>query len=397
MDRARRPPLALGGGVRLAFVTQSYYPRFGGVTEHVAHTARELRARGHEVTIVTGRPPGHRKDAALDAQDGAEDVVRLGTSVLVPFQGAFVDLTLGPGLRRDLDGLWRTRPFDLVHVHQPLTPTLPLLTGETAIAPVVGTFHAAGDDSRLFRFFRRPLTRHWQRLSGRVAVSQAARQFVHRHFPGEYRVIPNGVDVARFHPDVPPRAELMDGRLNVLFVGRLDPRKGLPVLLDAFPVVRRRVPEARLVVVGDSFLKPWFERRVGAREREHVRFTGAVPPSELPGWYASAHVVVSPALKNESFGIVLLEAMAAGKPVVASDIPGYHSVIEGPADGVLVPPGDTALLADALASLLRDPARRLALAARGRARAEGFSWSSVAERLETYYRELTELTARPAS
>jgi phosphatidylinositol alpha-mannosyltransferase len=384
--------------VKLALVTQSYYPRFGGVTEHVAHTARELRARGHEVTIVTGRPPGRRRATASDGaggtHDAAQDVIRLGVSVLVPFQGAFVDLTLGPGLRRDLNGLWRTRPFDLVHVHQPLTPTLPLLTGETALAPVVGTFHAAGDDSRLFRLFRRPLTRHWQRLSGRVAVSHAARQFVHRHFPGEYRVIPNGVDVARFHPDVPPRPELLDGRLNVLFVGRLDPRKGLPVLLDAFPAVRRRVPEARLLVVGDSFLRPWLERRVAVRDREHVRFAGAVPPGELPGWYASAHVVVSPALKNESFGIVLLEAMASGKPVVASDIPGYHSVIEHPEDGVLVPPGNTGALAEALASLLRDPARRLALAARGRARAEEFSWSSVAERLETYYRELM---ARPAS
>lgn len=379
--------------MRLALVSQSYYPRFGGVTEHVAHTARELRKRGHEVTIVTGRPPGHRKDTANLARDGADQVVRLGTSVLVPFQGAFVDFTVGPGLRQALERLWRAKPFDLVHVHQPLTPTLPLLTGETALAPVVGTFHAAGDDSRLFRFFRRRLSHHWQKLSGRVAVSQAARQFVHRHFPGEYRIIPNGVDVRRFHPDTPPRPELADGRLNVLFVGRLDPRKGLPVLLDAFPAVRRRVPEARLLVVGDSFLRPWFERRVRAGEREHVQFLGAVPPEALPGYYASAHVVVSPALKNESFGIVLLESMAAGRPVVASDIPGYRSVVEGPDDGVLVPPGDAAALGEAVTALLRDPARRLALAARGRARAERFSWSSVAERLETYYRELTARTA----
>src|SRR6185295_13092830 len=128
------------------------------------------------------------------------------------------------------------------------------------------------------------------RLSGRIAVSPAARQFAHRHFPGEYRIIPNGVDVARFHPDVPPRPELADGRLNVLFVGRLDPRKGLPVLLDALPALRSAVPEARLVIVGDSFLRPWFERRVPARDREHVLFAGAVSPAALPGYYASAHV-----------------------------------------------------------------------------------------------------------
>jgi phosphatidylinositol alpha-mannosyltransferase len=367
--------------MRLALVTQSYYPRYGGVTEHVAHTARELRARGHEVTIVTGRPPGHREAPN-------HDVVRLGTSILVPFQGALVDLTLGPNLRRELDALWQQRSFDLVHVHQPLTPTLPLLTGETSRAPVVGTFHAAGAKSRLFRLFRRPLTRHFERLEGLVAVSPAARQFAHRHFPGDYRVIPNGVDTARFHPDVPPLRELADGRLNVLFVGRLDPRKGVPVLLDALPRLRQHVPEARLVIVGDSFLRPWFARAAMGKEKEHVRFVGAVSPSALPAYYAAAHVVVSPALRNESFGIVLLEAMASGKPIVASDIPGYRAVIDDGQDGLLVPPGDAGALARCLAELLRDPARRLRLAAQGRAKAEAYGWDRVTERLEQYYREI---------
>jgi phosphatidylinositol alpha-mannosyltransferase len=372
--------------MKLALVTQSYYPRYGGVTEHVAHTARELRARGHEVTVVTGRPVGL-------SEAPSPHVVRLGTSVVVPFQGALVDLTLGPHLKRELTALWRDRPFDLVHVHQPLTPTLPLLTGETAQAPVVGTFHAAGAKSRLFRLFRRPLARHFDRLEGLVAVSPAARQFAHKHFPGDYRIIPNGVDTSRFHPDVPPRPELADGRLNILFVGRLDPRKGVPVLLDALPLVRKDVPEARVIVVGDSFLRPWLAREQGGRRRDHVRFVGAVAPSELPSYYASAHLVVSPALRNESFGIVLLEAMASGKPVVASDIPGYRAVIEDGVDGLLAPPGDPASLARALTALLRDPARRLGLSAAGRAKAETYGWGRVTERLEAYYLEV--LSGRP--
>ena len=373
--------------MKLALVTQSYYPRYGGVTEHVAHSARELKARGHEVTIVTGRPPGYR------APD-PEGIVRLGTSLMVPFQGAFVDLTLGPNLRRELTTLWRERPFDLVHVHQPLTPTLPLLTGETATVPVIGTFHAAGAQSRLFRMFRRPLTRHFERLAGRVAVSPAARQFAGDHFPGDYRVIPNGVDTRRFHPDVPPRPELADGRLNVLFVGRLDPRKGLPVLLAALPALRQSVPEARLVVVGDSFLRGWFEARLPMREREHVLFAGSVTPAALPSYYASAHAFVSPATRNESFGIVLLEAMAAGKALVASDIPGYRAVVEDGVDGLLVSPGDAGALATTLAQLLRDPARRLALGARGRAKAEAYGWPTVTGRLEEYYREVLAGSAR---
>jgi phosphatidylinositol alpha-mannosyltransferase len=162
------------------------------------------------------------------------------------------------------------------------------------------------------------------------------------------------------------------------------------VLLDTLPTLRRRVPEARIVVVGHSFLRPWFERQVRAADKQHVVFAGAVPAAELPRWYASAHVVASPALKNESFGIVLLEAMAAGRPIVASDIPGYRAVVRSEDDGELVPPGDAQALGEAIVRLLEDPARRLALAARGRARAERFGWTNVAARLEDYYREVLQ-------
>ena len=166
------------------------------------------------------------------------------------------------------------------------------------------------------------------------------------------------------------------------------------MLLEALPALRRRVPEARLVVVGDSFLRPWLERRLSGREREHVIFAGSVPPAELASYYASSHVAVSPATRNESFGIVLLEAMASGKALVASDIPGYRAVVEHGGDGLLVPPGDAPALAAALAALLRDPARRLAFGARGRAKAEAYSWPAVTDRLEAYYREVLAGDAR---
>ena len=368
--------------MKLALVSQSYYPRFGGVTEHVAHTAAELRARGHEVTVVTGRPPGYRGT-------DPPDVVRVGTSILVPFQGAFVDLTIGPMLRRDLRALWRERTFDLVHVHQPLTPTLPLLTGETADAPVVGTFHAAGDDSRLFRLFRGPLDEHWRRLRGRIAVSTTARSFVERHFPGEYRIIPERRRRAALpsRRAAAPRARGRPAQRAVRRSARSAQGPAGAARRDSRACgasCPRRASSSsgrRSCARGSSAASP-------RREREHVLFAGAVPAAELPSWYASAHVVVSPALRNESFGIVLLEAMAAGRPVVASDIPGYRSVVATADDGVLVPPGDVRALADELARLLRDPARRLALAARGRARAESFGWDVVAARLEAYYDEV---------
>ena len=366
--------------MKIAIVTQSYYPRYGGVTEHVGHTARGLRVLGHEVTIVTSVPLAEK--LAPEAS-----VARLGAGIQVPFQGAFVDVTVGWNLRRQVEDLWRRNRFDLVHVHQPLTPTLPLLAVESAPVPVVGTFHAAGGPSRLLSTFRERLLWRWQRLARRIAVSPAARDFVARYFPGPVDVLPNGVDIERFHPDVRPPGELADGRLNVLFVGRLDPRKGLPVLLEAFPEVRRAVPEARLLVVGDSYLRPWFVSRVPRALREHVCFTGSPAPEAMPGFFASAQVVVSPARRNESFGIVLLEAMASGRPVVASDSPGYRNVVEPGVEGRLVPPGDPRALAEALTALLRDEAERTRLGRNGRRKAERFAWPRITAAIERTYCE----------
>jgi len=175
----------------------------------------------------------------------------------------------------------------------------------------------------------------------------------------------------------------------VLFVGRLDPRKGVQVLLDAMPeVVARTGGRARLLVVGDSYLKGRFKASVAPATRAHVHFLGHVPSHELPRWYATGDIFVSPALGHESFGIVLAEAMASGRAVVASDIPGYRSVVQPGVNGVVSPPGDVPALSEAIAALAEDPARRAALARRGRARALEFAWPHITDRIEAVYRDV---------
>lgn len=375
--------------MRIGIVSQSYYPRYGGVTEHVHHTAVELRRRGHQVTIVTSR--FRRGEAPSDCE-----VERIGYNLLIPFNGAFVDLAVGIRLRRQFRGLLRRHRFDLVHTHAPLVPTLPLIAVETAECPQVGTFHTTSGPSRLIEAFRGPLARRMARLDARIAVSETARDFVAQYFPGDYVVIPNGVDTDRFHPDVAPFAEWRDpARVNLLFVGRLDPRKGVQVLLDAMPeVVARTRGRARLLVVGDSYLRRRFEASVAPATREHVRFLGHVSSRDLPRWYATGDVFVSPALGHESFGIVLAEGMAAGRAVVASDIPGYRSVVQPGVNGLVSPPGDVAALADTLAGLVEDAGRRAELARQGRTRALEFAWPRVTDRIEAVYRDVLERRGR---
>ena len=369
--------------MKIGIVSQSYYPRFGGVTEHVHHSALELRKRGHEVLIITSH--FRRGESA-----NGNGVARIGHNLLIPFNGAFVDLAVGLRLEQQMRVLLRTWDFDVLHTHAPLVPTLPLMAVKAASCAQVGTFHTTGGRSRLLELMKGYLTPLIDKLDARIAVSNTARDYAAAYFPGRYEVIPNGVDVERFHPSVQPfEAWREPGRINLLFVGRLDPRKGVQLLLDAMPeVVERTAGRARLLVVGDSYLRSKFESSVAAGIREHVRFLGHVPSADLARWYATGDIFVSPASGNESFGIVLLEAMACGRPVVASDIPGYRSVVVPDVNGLMFPPGDRAALARTLAGLVDDPERRQALAIRGRARALEFAWPRVTDRIEAVYREV---------
>jgi len=374
--------------LKIGIVSQSYYPRYGGVTEHVHHTALELRRRGHDVTIITSR--------FRDGEAGSPGVVRVGHNLLVPYNGAFVDFTVGWNLPGAMKRILQRLDFDVLHVHCPTSPSLPLIAIEQSPYPVVGTFHMTAGRSVLMDLFKGYLTRRMDKMRGRIAVSKTARQSAELYFPGQYEIIPNGVDIERFHAQLEPFEEWRDpARINLLFVGRLDPRKGLDLLIAAMPeILERTKNRARLLIVGDSYLRPKFEASVPAVARPHVHFLGHVPSAQLPRWYATGDLFVSPASGQESFGIVLLEAMAAARCVVASDIPGYRSVVVPDVNGVLFPPGDRAALARTIARLVDDPERRLLTAGRGRARALEFAWPRVTERIEAVYRDA--LTRRSA-
>lgn len=346
----------------------------GGVQSHVLHLAEALRRAGERVTTIA---PGGQGSEHVD----------VGSSVGIPFNDSVAPIALWPAAAvRTVRALREAAP-DVVHVHEPAVPWVSLAATLRSPAPVVGTFHAWSDDDRAYRAAGPVVRRAASRLAIKVAVSSAAANYHAGALglrPGDFAVVPNAVDVARF-ADADPFPELRSGGPVLLFVGRLERRKGLEQLILAFTMLKTTRPDLRLVVIGDGPERDRCQALLPARLRVDVDFLGRVGQGDLPRFYASADVFVSPALGGESFGIVLLEAMAAGAPVVASDIPGYHSVIEDGVTGRLVPRDDPRALTAAVDALLENPALAEALATQGRRAVNDYDWSAVARRLRDVY------------
>ena len=363
--------------LKIAVVSQAYHPAVGGVTEHVDATVRVLRDRGHEVTVITSR----------FARNGGDEtgVLRIGRNVVIPYNGAENNMTIGMGLPRRLARILEQGSFDVIHVHCPLSPVLPLLTLRLARCPIVGTFHSSVSSDIPFWIFHRPLLLLYRRIDQTLAVSETARRCVERHFPGPVEIVPNGVDHERFRPGLPRLERYDDGVRNILFVGRFDPRKGLPDLMHACAKLAREGLAFRLILVGDGRLRGQVERLAGGALEGRVHFEGRVGHEHLPRYYASADIFCSPARDGESFGLVLLEAMASGVPIVASDLAGYRTVLTPGNEGLMAPPRDPAALAAALRRLLVDPALRARMAARGIETASAYGWERIVDRLETIY------------
>jgi phosphatidylinositol alpha-mannosyltransferase len=307
-----------------------------------------------------------------------------GRPIRIPYNGSVAPISPRPSTWRAVgDAIGRFDP-DLVHAHEPFTPSVSLAAVLRSKAPVVATFHAFGERSRLLDLAAPVLRRVWRRLDVRVAVSEAAASFVSSRLGNGLAIVPNGVDVELF-ADAAPAEGLPDGR-RILFVNRLEPRKGFRVAVEAFGILAADRPDAVLVVAGDG------EERAALASlppevRARVVMLGAVDHDDLPPYHAASDVFVGPARGGESFGIVLVEAMAAGLPVIGSDIPGYREVARNGVEGLLVPPSDPVALAAALRDVLEDADLAQRLGAAGRERARNYSWDVVAARLEELYDE----------
>jgi len=348
----------------------------GGVQAHVRDLAENLIALGHTVSVLTPVDDPDRAD--LPAY-----VVPAGRAVPVPYNGSVARLVFGPlSLARTRRWL-REGGFDVLHVHEPTVPSVSMLACFAANGPLVATFHTATARSRALQVFGTALQPALEKVAGRIAVSPAARRVVVEHLGGDAVLIPNGVDVARF-----AGAEPLLGRGDaptVLFLGRLDePRKGLAVLLEALPELAELVPDVRLLIAGPGDVEE-VRQAVPPSLRSRVELLGMVSEQDKPRVFASGTVYCAPNTHGESFGIVLVEAMSAGTPVVASDLEAFRRVLEDGANGVLVPVRDAGALAAALGSLLLDGPRRRQLAATARRAVRSYDWSTVTRQVVEVY------------
>ena len=344
----------------------------GGVQVHVSELADQLLARGHAVDVLGPGPGG------------------LGRPIRVPYRGTVAPIAPWPGGVRTAKRALAAFAPDLVHVHEPFTPSASMWATLAATTPVVATFHAWLDRSPLYEAAAPMLRRVARRLTATIAVSDAAAGFVRRALPElEPVVVPNGVGVARFATATsrawPP------GR-RIAWTHRLDPQKGFPVMVEAFRRLAEERDDVRLSVGGDGADRGAVEA-LPASSRSRVSMHGRIDPADVPSLLVGADVAVAAATGQESFGYSVVEAMAAGVPVVASDIEGYREVATDGVDALLVPPADAGALAAAIGRVLDDGGLAAGLVDAGRLRAASFDWSIVAERIIDVYRSAL---ARPS-
>ena len=375
--------------MKIALVSPYDYAYPGGVTSHITQLHGYFTELGHQVRIIApSSVPAERLNAA--------DLIVCGRPVSIPASGSIARITISLRLSTKVKEVLAQERFDVVHLHEPLMPTLPITVLRFSDAVNVATFHAHRDRSLAYFSGRRLLKRWFRRLDGKVAVSRPAMEFVSRYFPGYYNIIPNGIDLEHFNPEVQPLPEFSDGKLNILFVGRFEKRKGLRYLVRAYAHLKSEMPNTRLIIVGpDGGLRAGYERSIAKAGLDDVVFVGFATYQDLPRYYRSAHVFCTPATGQESQGIVLLEAMACGTPVVASNIDGFASVITNGEEGFLVPPKNAEKLAVTLARTLADSELRAHMGATGLETAQRYSWHRVSQRLLSYYERLLEAKGRP--
>lgn len=362
--------------MKIALVSPYDWCVAGGVNNHITHLAEYFRDWGHDVTIFA---------PASDRDSAAREVIVMGKPRAMRVSGSIARITFSwksPEVREVL----AEGKFDVVHLHEPLMPLLPYHFLRYSNSATVGTFHAAKDHGNRFYGYTTRLTRRWfRKLDGKIAVSPAAVSLVSRYFTGYFNIIPNGIDYDHFAEATAPIEEFDDGKQNILFVGRPEKRKGLKYLLRAYMRIRSQVADTRLIVVGAGDFSRY--ERIMASFPDVV-FRPDVPYAELPRYYRSATVFCCPNTGNESQGYVLLEALAAGRAVVASNIEGFAGVVTDEVDGLLVRPKDSDAIESAVIRLLKDQRLREVFGQRGQELARHYSWDNVAHRVMSYYERI---------
>lgn len=363
--------------MRIGLVCPYSFDIPGGVQAHVQDLARTLIGLGHHVSVLA---PGDDSEAT----EYPDFFVPSGRSVPIRYNGSVARLSFGPMSYTRVRRWIRNGRFDVLHVHEPVAPSLSMLALMVADGPIVATFHTSNARSRMLAAFQGVLQPFLEKITGRIAVSELARQVQVEHLGGDAVIIPNGVDVSFFAGASPlPDYPRTGGTIG--FIGRYDePRKGMDVLVAAMRELVPQRPDLQLLIAGGGDQKELIET-CGPTVAPALRFLGRVTDEDKASMLRSVDVYCAPNTGGESFGIILTEAMSAGAPVVASDLEAFRRVLDGGIAGVLSPVGDGSALARALGGVLDDPGRRAVLAAQGRRVVAAYDWPVVAATVVKVY------------
>lgn len=366
--------------MRICVVSDAYYPYPSGVSEYAHNLAKYLKEKGNSVTILTLHYPGEEQD---------EGVVRVGRVIFVPMNGTLATVPLLNPIF--VKSFFTKNKFDIVHLNGPFFPDISHWALKYSPAPCIATFHTTGFSKVTIgaRFYQKMFP-FYKRLKALIGVSPVAVYFIRPYIPGNYLIVPNGVDTSRFTPKGEKHPEITKlGGKKILFLGRLDKRKGLGQLLPAFRLLRDEI-DAHLIVAGTGPERTKYENFVrGNNLKDYVHFLGFIPNKELPSVYRSCDVYCSPALGGETFGIVLIEAMASGIPVVASNIDGYRQVIKDGENGSFFDPYSPEDIKEKILSVLSNEKVKQKLVKQGLKIVKQYDWRNITDRiLEIYHNVL---------
>lgn len=365
--------------LKILLVSDPYYPYPSGISEYTFYLAKYLKRFGHSVTILTTHYPNEIQE---------EGVVRFGRVLMIPMNKSYATMSFGfdiPGKVKNL--LWNNN-FDIVHLNGPFPPSISFFALHYSKSVNISAFLNAGFSFNSFgaKAVRILYKKYLDKIDGLFAISDTAKLAMEPYFPGKYEIIPAGVDTEVFNDSVKKRDDLLKGYPTILFLGRLDERKGVMLMIEAFNKLLKVKPDAKLIIAGKGPLDTEAKNRVADYGiNKSVHFAGFIPFGDIPSYYRSADIYCSPALGGESFGIVLLEAMASGTPVIASNIHGYSQVIKDRENGMLFETGNSADLSDKIIMMIDDKHLRERFVSNGKILANKYSWENVARKIELFY------------
>lgn len=368
--------------MKIGIITEYYYPLLGGITEHVHHFSIEAKKLGLEPVIITG-------NAGEDpfVKEGEIEIIRLGRSVPLYSNGSVARVTVGFNIGRKIKELFKSERFDIIHIHSPFVPTLPIMAQLYSNTMTFATFHTQFDSNIFLKTFRKISQRAMDILDGRIAVSKLCIESMNHYLDAEFKVIPNGIDTDKFNGRHEKIAAFDDGKLNIFFLSRLEPRNGLEYLIKAFSILRKKRSDCRLIVGGSGPLKTYYKSLVPSSVRHDIHFVGQIN-GVRPNYYSTADIFCFPTTKA-SFGITILEAMASEKPVITFTLPAYEQIIKSGEDGILCGDPDAGNMAMAIDQLLDSQEMREKIGRAARVRAEDYSWKKITKKIVDYYENVT--------